>query len=78
MASPDEQKSYLQTILNLLIMPLLLQINQERVLCLKQLACDSVLDLLRVLEHLQMWAPLKKVVQSLIKLVYEGFIEETA
>jgi hypothetical protein len=39
------------------------------VLALKQLACDSIIDLMLVLEHLKMWSPLKNIIQLVLKMI---------
>jgi hypothetical protein len=44
---------------------------------MKFLACDSVCDLIIVLESLKMWTPLKRVILLCLKMISDGGDQQT-
>jgi hypothetical protein len=70
-ADPQEQRAFMNQILNPIIHPLLTQLNQERTLSVKELACDSICDLLEMLQRMQMHGPLRKVGTLILQMAVE-------
>jgi len=63
--------------MNLLISPLLNQINQERVYFLKKLSAKTIVELLNTLTKSSLPGPTKKIINIVVQMIEEPKSQDT-
>jgi len=66
---PVQQGSFIRSMLDVLMKPILLQLNQERIEFIKQESCKSLVDLVIVLESLKMYTPMKRAFEVILQIL---------